>query len=104
MSSSTNSPAFPNAKPLSSTAIVVNGQAHNGKACRVVDNTGTVPMHELQQLLAQLINEKRFGLSGRSLSGDTRIRIGEPDFTHMQIGDTLYRFILFPYEARIEAF
>lgn len=104
MNSSTIPQGLSKAKPLSPDAIVVNGRTLNGKACRVVDNTGTVPMQELQQLLDQLINDKRFGLSGKSLAGDTRIRIGEPDFTHMQIGNTLYRFILFPYEARIETF
>ncbi|APZ44695.1 hypothetical protein BW247_11940 [Acidihalobacter ferrooxydans] len=85
-------------------AVTIEGIAHNGKPCRIVDNTGTVARAELESLLAELIEQRRFGLSGRSLAGGSSIRIGEPEFTHIQLGDDLYRFILLPYEARIEAF
>lgn len=85
-------------------AIVIEGVAHNGKPCRIVDNTGTVAREELEMLLAELIEQRRFGLSGRSSAGGTSIRIGEPEFTHIQLGDELYRFILLPYEARLEVF
>lgn len=95
---------FFQANPLSSRAIVLEGIAHNGKSCRIVDNTGTVPFTELRSLLDELIDDGRFGITGRSMSGDGRMLIGAPDFTHIQLGDKVYRFILFPYEARIEAF
>ena len=85
-------------------AVVIEGVAHNGKPCRIIDNTGTVARAELEALLAELIEQRRFGLSGRSLAGSASIRLGEPDFTHIQLGDELYRFILLPYEARIEVF
>jgi hypothetical protein len=85
-------------------AVVIEGVAHNGKPCRIVDNTGTVAREELEALLTELIEQRRFGLSGRSVAGGDRIRLGEPDFTHIQLGGELYRFILLPYEARIEVF
>lgn len=85
-------------------AVVIEGVAHNGKPCRIVDNTGTVARDELEALLAELIEQRRFGLSGRSLAGGDSIRLGEPEFTHIQLGGQLYRFILMPYEARIEVF
>ncbi|WP_018876129.1 hypothetical protein [Thioalkalivibrio sp. ALE31] len=85
-------------------ATVIEGTAHNGKPCRIVDNTGTVPLAELEQLLNALIEEKRFGLNMLSSTGSSAIKLGEPQFTHLQVGDDLYRFLLFPYEARLESF
>ena len=104
MNRSTEPQDFFEANPLSAQAVVIEGIALNGKPCRIVDNTGTVSPGELRLLLDELIQEGRFGLSGRSLNGDGRMMIGAPDFTHIQFGDAVYRFILFPYEARIEAF
>lgn len=83
---------------------IVEGVAHNGKPCRIVDNTGSIERSELEGLLGQLIEQKRFGISGLSAAGSNSIRLGAPDFTHIQIVDQLYRLILLPYEARIEAF
>ena len=90
--------------PLSERAVIIEGVAHNGKPCRIVDNTGTVERGELDALLAQLIGEKQFGLAGRSMAGGNTIKLGAPEFTHIQLGAEIYRFILLPYEARIEAF
>ncbi|OBS08050.1 hypothetical protein [Acidihalobacter prosperus] len=104
MNRSSDPQDFFQANPLSPDACVIDGQARNGKPCRIVDNTGTVPLPELRALLEQLIEDGRFGISGRSQVGDGRMLIGAPEFTHLQIGESVYRFILFPYEARIEAF
>jgi hypothetical protein len=90
--------------PLTEHARTVTGTAHNGRTCRVVDNTGEVPEAELNALLERLIDERRFGLSGLSSAGSAVVRIGEPVFTHIQIGESLYRLIVASYEARIEAF
>jgi len=90
--------------PLSEQAIIIEGQAHNGRPCRVVDNTGTLDRAELQALLDELIEARRFGLSGMSATGGNTIRLGAPEFTHIQMGEGIYRLILFPYEARLEAF
>lgn len=92
------------AAELSPQAVILEGVAHNGKPCRIVDNTGRVPREELRSLFDELIAQRRFGLSGRSAAGGTTIRLGAPEFTHVQLGGELYRLILFPYEARIDVF
>lgn len=90
--------------PPGPDAIIVESVAHNGKPCRLVDNTGTIERAELERLLAELVNERQFGLRAMSAKGANTIRFGEPEFTHMQFGDRIYRLLLFPYEARLEAF
>lgn len=92
------------AAEISPQAVILEGVAHNGRACRIVDNTGRVPREELRALLEALIAERRFGLSGRSAAGGNTIRLGAPEFTHVQLGGELYRLVLFPYEARIDVF
>lgn len=90
--------------PPGPDATIVESVAHNGKPCRVVDNTGTIERAELERLLADLIEARHFGLRAMSAKGSNSIRLGEPDFTHMQFGDRIYRMLLFPYEARLETF
>ncbi|NIR59376.1 MAG: hypothetical protein GWO02_07570 [Gammaproteobacteria bacterium] len=85
-------------------ASVVEGETRSGKPCRVIDNTGTVRRAELEQLLHTLVAEGHFGLTGLSASGGQTIKLGEPRFTHIQFGESLYRLLLFPYEAVIERF
>lgn len=85
-------------------ATVIEGVAHNGKPCRIVDNTGSVDPREMQEVLDALIAEKRFGLGGMSAKGGNTINLKEPAVSPVQFGDTLYRLLLFPYEARIERF
>ena len=94
----------PGERDIRPDATIIEGVAHNGKPCRIVDNTATVPEADLRALLQQLIADKRFGLGGMSVAGGSRIAIGEPIGTHLQIGSELYRILLFPYEARIESF
>lgn len=90
--------------PINEHAVVVEGRTHNGKECRVVDNTGTVPRAELEAFLDALVENQRFGLGGISATGGNTIKLGEPELAHVQFGETLYRLILMPYEARIERF
>lgn len=90
--------------PLRADAVVIEGIAHTGKPCRIVDNTVSVPREELEQLLATLVEQRAFGLGGTSVSGGSTITIGAPEGTHIQIGESLYRLVMFPYEARIEPF
>lgn len=97
-------PQDPRIPPLNTHAVIVEGRAHNGRPCRVVDNTATVERALLEELLADLVSARRFGLGGLSAGGDNTIRIGAPEFTHIQLGEAVYRLILFPYEARLEAF
>lgn len=95
---------FRDEPPLRPEAVVIQSFAHNGKPCRIVDNTGTVPRAELEALLQTLVKDRRFGIGGMSASGGNTISIGGPVGTHVQLGGTLYRILLFPYEARIERF
>jgi hypothetical protein len=99
-----NLPAEGERVPQHPDAVVVEGVLANGKRCRLVDNTRSVPGEELQALLDALIRERRFGLSGLSRTGTSSIPIGAPVFAHVQLGERLYRLILFPHEARIEPF
>lgn len=82
---------------------MVEGRARNGGPCRVVDSTGTVDRGLLEELLADPVQARRLDLSGMSASGTEAIRLGAPDFTHIQLGGELNRLILFPCETRLEA-
>jgi len=84
--------------------VSVTGLAHNGKPCRLTDHTGTVTEAELAALLRDLIVGRHFGLRGMSARGEHTIRLGEPEFSHIQLGDRLYRLLVFAYEARLEPF
>ena len=75
----------------------------SGRACKLIDETGCVPDQELQALLADLVQTKAFGRRGLSTNSAT-IKLDTPSLAHIQIGDNLYRLLLFPYEARIEKF
>jgi len=90
--------------PPGPDARIIEAVTQTGKPCRVVDNTGTIERAELERLLGDLIAGHHFGLRALSASGGNAIRLGEPAFTHMQFGDRIYRMLLFPYEARLEAF
>lgn len=90
--------------PQHPDARVVEGRTGNGKPCRLVDNTASVDPAELAALLEDLIRTRRFGLGGQSTGPDHAITIGGPVGTHIQLGGQLYRLLVFPYEARIEAF
>lgn len=96
--------ALPSPGAVSAKATVIEGIAHNGRPCRIIDNTGSVAPGDLQAVLDALIAERRFGLGGLSAHGGQAIPLDHPTATHIQFGDQLYRILLFPYEARIEAF
>ncbi len=85
-------------------AHCVEGISHTGRPCRLMDNTGTVDRAQLQTLLDELIAQKLFGPQALSGAGDNTLRLDQPRITHIQFGDTLYRLLLFPHEARIEKF
>lgn len=90
--------------PQHPAARVLEGTTHTGKPCRIVDNTASVDPDELAALLDDLIRERRFGLWGVSTGAQATISLEGPVGTHVQLGGRLYRLVLFPYEARIEAF
>lgn len=85
-------------------ATIIESRTHTGRICRIIDNTRSIDRAELSSVLETLIQEKRFGVAALSAHGSGVLSIGHPDSTHIQFGDTLYRLLLFPYEARIELF
>ena len=95
---------FDEANPLHPSAQVLEGLTRKGKPCRLVDNTASVPQAEMQELLQALIEQDKFGPGGLSPAGGNTITIGMPESAHVQLGDTLYRLIIFDYEARLERF
>lgn len=94
----------PEAGRVHADAVIVEGITHTGKPCRIVDNTASIDRAALHDVLDALIRERRFGISGLSAAGGAVIPLDRPRATHIQFGDTLYRILLFPYEARIEPF
>lgn len=88
-------------KPMQPT--VLRALTHTGHACQLTDLTGRVSSDELRKLLDDLIATKAFGLSAISTDSAT-IKLDAPKLAHIQIGDELYRLLLFPYEGRIEKF
>lgn len=96
--------SFDEANPISPGAVVLEGTSLKGKPCRLVDNTATVPLDELKILLQALIEQGKFGPGGLSASGGNTITLGMPESAHVQLNDTLYRLIIFDYEARLERF
>lgn len=90
--------------PVAPGARIVEGVTSSGKPCRVVDDTGQIAEAELEAFLKALIENDHFGLKLVSPVGSNALRLGEPQFAHVQFGDSLYRLLLFPYEARLQAF
>lgn len=93
----------PDPFPISSQAVTVEGVTHNGKKCRIIDNTGTISTEELERLLSDLVQQKQFGVLAQT-SGDGRLNLGGGRGGHIQVNGTLYRLVLYPYAAIIENF
>ncbi|MDA8191371.1 hypothetical protein [Acidiferrobacter thiooxydans] len=94
----------PGPESLRPDAVIIEGRTHNGHACRIIDNTCSVARKDLVEVLDGLIAARRFGMAALSARGGQTLVIGRPEATHVQFGDTLYRLLLYPYEARIERF
>ena len=91
--------------PLREDARVYAARTHAGKACRLIDNSGdALPEAELREILQGLIDAKLFGFRALSASGGDAISLDQRETAHVQIGERLYRLILYRYEARIEPF
>ncbi|MDH5377641.1 MAG: hypothetical protein OEX00_04905 [Gammaproteobacteria bacterium] len=82
---------------------MIHGKTQRGKPCKIVDNTASVCREELERLLITLIEEDSFGLKGIS-DGEGRINLDKPELAHIQIGEKLYKLLLYRYEAHIEKF
>jgi len=86
---------------LNSNAIVIKSTTQHGKPCQIVDNTASVEHKELESILQSLIENDEFGMKMLSDSNG-RMDLNKPRLAHIQIGDQLYRLVLYPYEAIID--
>lgn len=96
---------FDLSNPIRSDAVTLTGSTRRGKACVLIDNTGdALPQQELQQILNSLIESDSFGFKTLSATGGDAIRLERRESSHVQIGENLYRLILYRFEARLEPF
>lgn len=91
--------------PLRADAIVVAGTTRRGKHCELIDNTGAkLPRAELEAIFSGLIENDVFGFHPVSAGGADAIRLERREGGHVQVGDNLYRLIVYRYQARLEPF
>ncbi len=96
---------FDENNPLRGDAVHYPGNTKRGKACELVDNTGcALAPDECRDILASLIENDLFGFHPFSANGGATISLERRESTHVQVGDDLYRLIVFRYQARIENF
>jgi len=96
---------FDENNPLRADAVHYPGATKRGKACELVDNTGQqLDAAQCRDILNGLIEHDVFGFRTLSASGGETISLERRESTHVQVGDDLYRLIVFRYQARIENF
>jgi len=88
---------------ISENATKISSITHNNKTCELFDNTASIPVSELTELLNQLVQDRHFGINALS-SSDGIILINKPKLSHIQINNDLYRLYLYRYHAIIEHF
>ena len=96
---------FDQLNPLKDGALRFAGVTRRGKPCVLIDNTGNgLPEAELVAILNSLIAGEQFGFKPRSSGGGAALALDRRESTHIQVGDKLYRLIIYRFEARIENF
>ena len=96
---------FDENNPLRADAIHYSAPNTHGKTCNLVDNTGeSLATAECLAILNGLIDNDMFGFRTLSANGGDKISLDRRESTHVQVGDNLYRLIVFRYQARIELF
>lgn len=96
---------FDENNPLRDDAIHYRSTNKHGKTCNLVDNTGNrLNADDCREILDSLIENDIFGFRTLSASGGDTISLERRESTHVQVGEDLYRLIVFRYEARIELF
>ncbi len=88
---------------VAENATKVSATTHNDKECTLFDNTCTLTQQTMNELLAELVKDKLFGINALSAS-DGIIYLDKPKLSHIQIKDDLYRLYLYRYHAIIESF
>ncbi len=96
---------FDLSNPLHEQARYYQSSNAYGKTCTLIDNTGRMlPENDCRDILAGLIENDLFGFRSLSAQGSDTIQLDRRESTHVQVGEDLYRLIVFRYEARIELF
>ncbi len=96
---------FDDANPLRPDARYYRQNDASGKPCTLIDNTGdALPEAECQAILQALIENRRFGFRSLSAQGGDAIRLDRREASHVQVGETLYRLVIWRHEARLEPF
>lgn len=96
---------FDQENPLHPAAVRYTANTPHGKSCCLVDNTGRhLPEVECRDILNALIENQLFGFRSLSAQGGDTIDLARRESSHIQIGEQLYRLIVYRYEARIENF
>lgn len=96
---------FDENNPLRPDAVRIQGNTKRGKLCELINNTGEqLPQNELQDILDALIENEAFGFTTLSANGGDTINLDRKESSHIQIGENLYRLIVYRYTARIEKF
>ncbi|MGH8670716.1 MAG: hypothetical protein ACREUA_01590 [Burkholderiales bacterium] len=96
---------FDRYNPLRADAVRLEARTRRGKRCVLIDNTGrNLPLGELRAILDGLIEHDHFGFKSFSAAGGDAIDLNRRESSHVQIGDRLYRLIVYRLEARLENF
>lgn len=96
---------FDENNPLREDAVHYSAVNARGKTCELVDNTGeNLDAKECQDILNSLLENDIFGFRTLSANGGDTISLDRRESTHVQVGDDLYRLVVFRYQARIELF
>jgi hypothetical protein len=96
---------FHTLNPLRPDSVRLQGATRRGKPCELVDNTGeSLPRAELEAILSALIAADAFGFNIASAKGGHTLDLERRESAHVQIGEKLYRLLVYRYEARIEPF
>ena len=96
---------FDENNPLREDAVHYSEMNARGKKCELIDNTGeNLDPAECREILKSLLENDVFGFRTLSASGGDTIKLDRRESTHVQVGDNLYRLVVFRYQARIELF
>lgn len=96
---------FDENNPLHAEAVFYRANNARGKTCELVDNTAKkLDANECGNILQSLIDNDIFGFRTLSANGGDTISLDRRESTHVQVGDDLYRLVVFRYQARIELF
>jgi hypothetical protein len=102
---STPQGSFDDTNPLRADAMRYSHANARGKQCHLVDNTGQhLPEQACREILQGLIENDLFGFRCLSPQGGNTIDLERRESSHIQVGDDLYRLVVYHYEARIEPF